>query len=544
MLLHLGEKVSCIFSDNRENKRTTIMNLKNIEARVRVFAKAYGWLIVDFANGAGAAAVRVVFFATIFILFRIFGFSAVLKLVGSMDYAFLAAESELEFYFGYSLGLVEATGLAWLLVMLTSTAGYIFYRSVFESTHQHMLGLFGRALCALNNWPTIGAPFPILANSTAKVITQVIINVRSVNVLSRIIFFSIFETISFLVCFVLLLWMHTLTTLVLLGAGLIFIPAYYFLGLEGIRSRRGLKIANRDLAKNLHYFEKNLSYPQKNVSDEVREFIQSPRVSNAFDLFKVQRMVIFKSEYLGWFLIASIAVICVFWMSYLLSQEVRISGWYFGIFLVMMYSLIRSLRSIISSSRFLDSATFCAEILTPLKSAEPAGTVKDGVKLTFKSATGDAEDICAGDYVLIESIQPRNIFALSVCAAHLHVAGQAKVQMQLLSFEAEDSDIQRALDADRVPVFVTQAPPNLCNLPAPLADLKNSLPVFILVRGRLVSGFEGAEPKLVMTIAGTKLVRHWISASERPFEPYARDNQYDSSGEKFLESDLDADEFM
>ncbi|MDC1231316.1 hypothetical protein N8Z54_04165 [Octadecabacter sp.] len=508
--------------------------------RARGFFQAYKWLLSDFVKRAGLVLSQVTLLASAFILFRIFVFSAVVQLIKSIDYAFLSGQRELEVYPGYPLGLVEATVLAWCLVMLTATAGYLFYRSVFTSTHEHMQGLFERLLHALSTRPLLGNPFPVPQDANAKLLTQVTTHVRLVNILSRILLFSIFESLSFLACLGLLLWLHTPTTLVLLGAGFLFMPLYYYLSLEGIRNRRSLKPANRDLAEALRDFEAAVTVPGAQTSDVVKAFSQDPRIGTAFRLFQVQRMIVFKSEYAGWFLLASVAAICIFWIYYLSLQTVRLSDWYFGVFLVMMYSLVRSLRSIVSSNRFLDSAIFCHRILEHPKSAEPSKPLGEEVLLRFMETAKVVIDIAPGKLVVIEAPEVRNMFALGTAGAQLQARGERGLRMGLLPFDASSEDIEIIRKAGHLPVFEAPGLPDMDDLPDPLKALANNLPLLVLVRKRLGNRLHLSPPDLVLTVLGTEVVRYWRPETGEPFTPFSDLK----SRKRSLEEDADDEEFL
>jgi len=516
------------------------MSVDNIKARARGFFQAYQWLLSDFVSRAGRVLAQVTLLATIFILCRIFVFSAVIQLIKSIDYSFLSGQRELEIYPGYPLGLIPTTVLAWFLVMLTATAGYLFYRSVFTSTHTHMRSLFERLLLGLSNRPVLGRSFLVLKDGQAKLLSQVTTHVRLVNVLSRILLFSIFESLSFLICLVLLFWLHVPTTLVLLGGGLLFMPLYYYLSLEGIRNRRNLKPANRKLTEALRDFEADVIMPGAYAPDVVKTFVQDARIGNAFRLFQVQRMIVFKSEYAGWFMLASVAVICIFWIHYLSLQTVRISDWYFGVFLVMMYSLVRSLRSVVSSNRFLDSAIFCHRILEQSKEPGPLEPLKEGTSLQFMRNPDAPLDIAPGKLVLIEAAEGRNMFVLGAAAAHLRSPDEKFIGLDLLPFTASQDEINIRRKAGYLLVFEATSIPNMENLPEPLNALAKGFPLLVLVPKRLSSRLDTARPDLVLTVLGTELVRHWEPESGVAFKPYNLQKLRGSS----LDADFDDEEFL
>lgn len=516
------------------------MSVSSIKSRARGFVQAYKWLLSDFVSRAGRVLTQVTLLACVFIAFRIFVFSVVVQLIKSIDYAFLAGQRDLEVYPGYPLGLVEAAALAWCLVMVTATAGYLFYRSVFTSTHEHMHGLFERLLEALGSRPVLGRPLPALHEGNTKVLTQVTTHVRLVNILSRILLFSIFESLSFVICLALLFWLHAPTTLVLLVAGLVFMPLYYLLSLEGIRNRRKLKPANRELADALREFEGAVTTPGAQTSQVVRSFAKDTRIGTAFKLFQVQRMIVFKSEYAGWFLLASIAVICVFWIHYLSLQTVRISDWYFGVFLVMMYSLVRSLRSIVSSNRFLDSAIFCNRVLEPYQTEVALAPQKGALTLQFNQPGEATLDIAPGQIVLIESVEGSNMFAAGAAAAQLSVKEGGALGLGLLPFDANAEDIAQARAAGLVPLFEAPDRPDLTQIPEPLADLALQVPLLILVRKRLGKRLIASAPDLVLTVAGTQVVRHWHAGLGTPLTPFVGPK----GRAKEFDADLDDEEFM
>lgn len=516
------------------------MSVSSFGARARGFFKAYKWLLSDFVSRAGLALSKVALFAAVFIMFRIFVFSAVVQLIKSIDYAFLSGQRDLEAFSRYPLGLIEAAVLAWCLVMLTATAGYIFYRSVFTSTHAHMHGLFERLLRALSARPTLGRPLLVHREGHAKLLTQVTTHVKLVNILSRILLFSIFESLSFLICLAVLLWLHVPTTLVLLGAGLLFMPLYYVLSLEGIRNRRNLKSANRDMSVALRAFEASMAAPAEQGSDTIDTFMKDPRLGKAFKLFQVQRMIVFKSEYAGWFLLASVAVICVLWIHFLSLQSVRISDWYFGIFLVMMYSLMRSLRSIVSSNRFLDSAIFCHRILGQSKAEGPLQPLDATMALKFFETPKRSIEIAPGNLVVIETAQARNMFALGAVTGQLHALGDTAVSVDILPFDASLGDIQRLRAKGCLPIFEARGTPDWEEMPDPLQETAKDFPLIVLVRKRLNAEFSKAAPTLVLTVSGAELVRHWWSEDGTAFVPYSEKKSQDGSADK----DLDDDEFM
>ena len=516
------------------------MSVDNIKSRARSFLEAYQWLLSDFASRAGRVLAQVTLLATFFISCRIFVFSAVIQLIKSIDYAFLSGQRELEIYPGYPLGLIPTTVLAWCLVMLTATAGYLFYRSVFTSTHAHMRSLFERLLLELSKRPILGHPLPTLKDGQAKLLSQVTTHVRLVNVLSRILLFSIFESLSFLVCLAILLWLHVPTTLVLLGGGLLFMPLYYYLSLEGIRNRRNLKPANRKLAEALRDFETDVMAPGTHAPDVVKRFVQDDRIGNAFRLFQVQRMIVFKSEYAGWFMLASVAVICVFWIHYLSLQSVRISDWYFGVFLVMMYSLVRSLRSVVSSNRFLDSALFCHRILEQSKDQDSLKPLEEKASLQFKSNPDAVIDIAPGKLVVIEAIEARNMFVMSVASAHLHSLSDREIGVDLLPFTASQSEIEALLKAGYLPIFETTSIPDMEHLPEPLSAVTKDFPLLVLIQKRLSSRLRVSPPNLVLTVSGPELVRHWEPETGDAFAPFNSQKIRGTS----LDADLDDEEFL
>jgi hypothetical protein len=500
--------------------RKTNMSVDNVKARTRNFLQAYKWLLSDFVRRAGRVLGQVTLLAALFIMCRIFIFSSIVQLIKSIDYTFLSGQRDLELYPGYPFGLATTTGLAWGLVMLTATVGYLFYRSVFTSTHAHMRGLFERLLLALSSRPALGRPIVTLQDDHTKVLSQVATHVRLVNVLSRILLFSIFESLSVLLCLCILLWLHIPTTLVLLGGGLLFMPLYYYLSLEGIRNRRKLRPANRELTEVLRDFEADVTSPTASPSELVQIVMQDRRVDKAFRLFQVQRLIVFKSEYAGWFLLASVTVICISWIYYLSIQNIRISDWYFGIFLVMMYSLVRTLRSVVSSNRFLDSAIFCRRILENNRPFTTLASLENTTQMYFKRDAAETIELCPGHRVVIEASEGRNMFALKVAAGQLHTSGNSAVHIDLLPFSASSEEIYNVIALGRWPIFEAISVPDMDALPAALKEFARDRPLLIFTRKRLNLENWKSPPELVLTIAGTKLMRVWTPDARVPFKAF------------------------
>ena len=180
---------------------------------------------------------------------------------------------------------------------------------------------------------------------------------------------------------------------------------------------------------------------------------------------------------------------------------------------------------------------FCRNILETPVAPTTAGPLPNELALTFTPNPSTAEDIGPGDVVLIETLQPNNMFALRIGAGFFQALRRPPPQIEMLPMDACQEDIHQTTQKGCLPAFIVQAVPEPASISGCLSALKDSAPIFIVVRGRLGASALELQPKAILTLSGTTLVRHWTPGQGIPFTPFRQKARADDVNDS-LDDDL------
>ena len=369
------------------------------KSRLSSFSELYVWLARDVSKHALRPLIVLIGLAGIFVILRAGVAALMFRVFLSVDYAFLSGQRLLPVALGIEVNIWQFCLLVWVAISVAATFGYIYYKRIFWLTGHYVTPLFARLIQTAVDPVPPGRPFASDTGDRQRLQRAIVRHSKMVMVLVRILLFSVFEMLSVIVCLTALFYLHWETTLFLLGCIVVFVPVFYVISMEGMRRRRALAQSNRDIMAGLQVLNSpDLTHlgPRDDIG---RSLAHEPKIKAAFELFQMQRLVIFKSEWINGLMIAAVAALCTLWIYYIHTEwGDRISPSYIGIFLVMIYSLARSLRSLTSSNRFLDSVVFAKMCL-----GKPPAGPQDGITYQRRGKRGEIVELAAGDIVVVES---------------------------------------------------------------------------------------------------------------------------------------------
>lgn len=376
-------------------KKTMKHHIDVVQNRVQSFVKIYAWIIRDFLEHAWKQTLIVFVFAAAFLFLRVFVVAAIIRVarkIGSLAGPWtgtvpIPVIGEVPFW-------VLAI-LVWLLLSGAALVGFLYQKAVFAVANVYMKEVFQRSVKLFSNMPNFYSTLEMTVQDRKSYLNFSFRHARMLMVFLRIILFSVFEMISAIACYVMLIWLNPMITLMFTVLIVIFLPFFYILSLRGLRNRQRSRFVFLDFSKRIQELEKELqtSAPlsKDRQSSSIKKMLRGKNTEDAFLLQQELRLVVFRSNFVSSVLAASILSLSIFLY---LSHYHSIDGGaeqftlFFATLFVMGRSLATSLKSIVSGNRLFESLIFLYRSVGPGRFKELPSQPEQDAAFVYKRRNG------------------------------------------------------------------------------------------------------------------------------------------------------------
>jgi len=391
--------------------------LSNLNLRARSYSRVFPWIFGDFLSIAWRDALGLLAIAGVSAGFRV---AVVATLLGSIkEFAKPGSSTR-------SDGLIDVPYLgsidyglfgALILIFLALNAGisFLYERAVMRTAASYEPVVLKRSLEVYARLPNLHERLELPPSDQRNLLAAISRHARLITVFLRIILFSALGILSAIGCYIFLLVLNPVITMIFTFVIIIFLPVFYYLSLNGMRTRALVPIVVGEFMARLRALEHGLQSPVPPAREDshrwIGNLVDGPIAHHAFEAFLQQRFIIFKAHLASGILTAIILAISITIFFASIRQDDALGGdfaLFFALLFVMGMSLASSLNALVSGNRFFGTLKLFYGLLGP-----------GSPKKRFSSAD-------KGSSLAYESVDGKIVPLQSKCTVYLYIAGAKK----------------------------------------------------------------------------------------------------------------------